>query len=219
MTIAQEISSLREALKQHIDDYKIGSWEDDFLYAMWKKFRAVAVKNAISIQNRQTFCMELEVAKSHECAECIPYGCNVLKTKHPIPAIISGRFHDSLRVMTLGNNVIGYTEINEIFSDSLDPIKSNKRRYSISNNHIIIWNDMSLKAIQVQAPWEDPMEWLDYHLCEGNGGVGPCYNLDTIDAGITEEQSATAFNMLLRSLIVPLVNIPNAEKEDQHIEK
>jgi hypothetical protein len=218
MTIAEEISSLRETFKQHIDDYKLGAWEDSYIYSMWKKFRAVAIKESSSTHNMQTFCMELELSVSHEC-DCVPYGCKVLKSKHPLPAIISGKFYDSLRVMTLGNDVIGYMEGNESFSMDLDPIKGKRRRYSISNNHIVIWNDLSLKAIQVRAPWEDPLEWLTIHLCADGGGIGPCYDYDTIDAGITEEQSARVLKDAIKTLFYPLVNIPTAEKEDQHIEK
>lgn len=190
-------------MSQQLPDRKTGSWDESFIYSIWKKYRAVEIKNNISIVNRQTFCIELISATAHDC-DCIPFGCKVRKSVHPIPNVIGDSFANTLRVMTFSGTVIGYSEEGEIFSDSIDPVKKNRRRYSIKNGHILVWNDKDLKALQVQGPWEDPTEWIDIELCNDETTPGACSSMDTISAALTEEQSARVLENALKELLNPL---------------
>lgn len=208
MTIQEEISTLREALLQHAPDKVVGSWTDSFLYSIWKKQRAEAIRSRFFTTNKQTFCLELEDALSHECG-CVPVGCKVRKSIHPIPQAADGY----INIRTLDNRVIGAMPVNNQFSSSLDPLLNNKRRYSIVNQHVIIWNDPYLKAVQVEAVWEDPYDWVGIQYCGSDNGLDDCAELDTIDAGITEQQSNMALRLSL-NILLPLLNIPVNGKED-----
>lgn len=218
MKIQEELSTLREALFLHAPDKKTGTWDDPFIYSVWKKYRAVAIRKSVSTINLQTFCLQLTSATSHDC-DCIHFGCKVRKSIHPLPDTISGAFADNLRVSTLSGKTIGFMEDNERFSISLDPIKKQQRTFSLLNGHVLIWNDKDMKVITVRGPWADPMEWLEIHHCAGTGVV--CPDAETLDAGLTEEQSAFVFNAVIRELI-PGLQIQMNKREtavDIHTEK
>lgn len=218
MTIQEELSTLREATKQFVDHPRWGKYEDSFLYSLWKKKRAEVIIGKVNAANQQLFCIELETSLIHDC-DCVPYGCKVLKSKNKLPHTISMRYSEELRVMTLSHKLIGYSEPSEVYSDSLDPIKKNKRRYTILNNYLVIFRDLDLKAAMVSGPWEDPLEWLDIQLCSDSlPDVPECKDLNTIDAGLTEEQSSKVLEACINQMFVTL-QIPVDERSDIHTEK
>lgn len=208
MTIQEELSTLREALLQHAPDKKVGAWEDSFLYSIWKKQRAEAIRDEAYASNMQTYCLELEDALSHECG-CIEVGCKVRKSVYPLPQFIG----ENVSVRTLDHTIISHVPPNAQFSKSLDPILSGKRFYSIVNRYLLIWNDPYLKAVEVEALWEDPYDWLEIQYCNADDTSLECVDLDTVDAGLTERQSNMTLRMSL-NILLPLLSIPVDGKAD-----
>jgi len=53
-------------------------------------------------------CVELIKAPSHECPCLPPIGCEILKTKHPIPKVLANRYGDQIQSVTSVDGSIRY---------------------------------------------------------------------------------------------------------------
>lgn len=190
MKYAEHISNLRHALKEVTDE---SDYSDSYLYSIWKEGRAKFLgqkakrKDHIPRSNWHTFCMELEIGKSHDCS-CVPVGCEVLKSKYEIPGVIASRMNEYLHILTLDGQQISYKTEAEKKSDGYDDIKKDTLGYMIYNRKLIIWDDrLALKAVQCRALWSDPLAWQDIQLCTD---TTPCIDVYDLDSGLTEEDDA-----------------------------
>jgi hypothetical protein len=194
LTVKNEISSLRNGLRQITDDSDI---RDSFIYAIWKKMRAEVLKTGkFKTFNLDRFCIKLEVAKSHNC-DCVDVGCDVLKTEYEIPEFLQTPYNKGLKVRTLGGKLIGQTTDEKILTEKTDVILNGKARYSINSRKIVIWRNLSWKAIELEAVWADPLDWVDRQYCSEDE---PCYSAEDISAGVTEDQSSIIYKMAMNEL-------------------
>lgn len=196
LTINNELSTIRALLKEVTDDSKFTNSQ---LYALWRKKRATVLQNGrYKDFNRIRFCIALETAKSHNC-DCVAVGCDVLKTVNPIPEYLQTPYHSSIKVRTLGGKLIGQTTDEALISEKTDPIKAGSIRWSLNSNYIVIWNNLDLKAIEVEAIWADPLAWDDIRLCPDEES-GDCGEALEMPAGVTEEQSDTIVQLVIKEL-------------------
>ncbi len=190
MKYAEHISNLRHALAEVTDE---SDFTDSYLYSIWKQGRAKFLgqkakrKDHIPLSNWHTFCIELEVGKSHDCT-CVPVGCQVLKSKYEIPGVVASRVREYLEVLTLDGQQISYRTEAEKKSDRYDDIKKDRLGYMLFNRKLIIWDDnLALKAVQARGLWSDPLAWQDIQLCTESN---PCVDVYELDSGLTEEDEA-----------------------------
>lgn len=201
MTYNEHLSNLRHAISEVSDE---SDYSDSLLYSYWKIGRAYFLsqkakrKDHISNSNWHTFCVELEIGTSHDCS-CVPSGCQVLKSKYEIPAVISSRVDEKLQVLTLDGTQIGYRTESEKRSDKYDDIKKNSLGYMIFNKKLIIWDDsLMLKAVQARGLWSDPLQWQDIQLCTP---ATPCVNVYDIDSGLTEDDEGLIIQYIISSIL------------------
>lgn len=212
MTLKEELSTLRNSLKEITDDSK---YTDSYLYSIWKKARARVYKadskKFVSQWSWHRFCVELESATNHDCG-CIPEGCSAVKSLYKIPKALSTSKGDYLEVITLGGRTVGVVREQDVRYDNLDPIKSGKLRASIYNQYLYIWNTNRLKYIQVNGFWEDITEWEDVKAC-GTVSDGTtetevdCTPIYELDLGIGEAESESILRICLELLGFPLSRV------------
>jgi hypothetical protein len=216
MTVNETVSRLKALLKEY--DRSPGVMTDQMIWENWviAKDRVIGQRlNQHKHLNQMayvTICMELEKAKSHECG-CILVGCDVLKTVHPLTQVLSSTNSNKLRVMTLDNTIID--PINEWefnYFDKYDPIYQDKLLYSIVNQHIVIWNNLDLKVIQVSGVWSDVTKLADIQYCKDNNNTNlPCVdvynkNIGNFDAELVDMIDRVFFERM---------NIPLSLREDE----
>lgn len=203
-TISETISRLRTLIKQHTDD---SPYTDEFLYSVLNSGKARLLRQRATsfnkLPNPQCFCIELEVATSHDC-DCVDIGCTVLKTKYPIPDTIFGRNTELLFLKTLGEIEIPIVDYRELSYMNLDPIKKDMRVATEYNGHYLIWNEDNLKAIIVCANWADIADWADKVLCPDDPDSEGCFDVDTVDFNLPNDLEITLYEFALRELNIPL---------------
>jgi hypothetical protein len=192
MTLGEELSTIRNNIKEVSDKSRV---TDSFLYSLWKKARGriLGDRTNISRWNWKRFCIELEQAKSHNC-ECVAVGCDILKSVYPVPQPAINRQKDIIEVQTLSGRLIGIAEEYELMSERHDDVKSAVMRASFYNNHLIIWNNLNLKAVQVYAPWDDILAWQDIQYCTDEL---PCIDVLQTDTGLSERESEAVLRLTL----------------------
>lgn len=206
MTYSEVLSTIRQTIKEVDDDSK---YTDSYLYSLWKMGRAkflsqrLKSKNYVDRQNWITVCLELELAKSHDCS-CILVGCDVLKTKHPIATSMTGRVTSNIEVLTLDGTLIPHRHAYEIKTDMYDPIKSDKLGYTIVNNKIVIWNTLELKAIQIRQLSNDPLYYQDIQYCSSSTDTPDCVDIYSLETGLPEELEELTLRNTLELLNIPL---------------
>lgn len=202
-TIAQEISVLRNTIKEVDDDSK---YRDSYLYSMWSiarsdiLYKSLGNKIFITPWAYHRFCIELEKVKSHNC-DCVAVGCDVLRSRYPVPKPVSGRWNDAIEIQDLDGDTIGLTDEQGVKSDLLDPVKRKKYRATLYNGYLYIWNTLDLKAIQINGIWEDVSKWDGIQLCTDNI---PCFDIYDLDAGISANLRGAVLQRTLELLQLPL---------------
>lgn len=199
MTINQHISNLRDLIKEYGDDSK---YTDSRLYEMLTAAKAKLLKQKRKISNFswQTYCIGLEKVKAHDC-DCIQAGCDVLRSKFKIPTPLEGRYSTLFRVMTLGDIVIPIRSETQFEIDKFDDIKKGKRNYWIRNQHLILRNDLNLKALVVRGIWDDLTEWAEVDLCDDSGTtIGKCFDISNDDFGMDKDLAFDSYIMVVNKL-------------------
>ena len=194
MIYSEHISNLRNTIRAVSGD---SDMTNSYLYSIWKIGRATFLsqkakkKNHIANSNKHVFCLELEKDKSHDCG-CVKVGCDALKSINELPAVISSYTRSLLKVMTLDGEVIPHRTEAEVRSANLDPIKKDSLAYTIYNNKLVIWNTLTLKAVQVEGVWSDPLAWQDIQYCDDDL---PCVDVTEMESGLSAEDE----NLILRN--------------------
>jgi hypothetical protein len=214
VTYSEHISNLRNTIRAVSGDSDI---TNSYLYSIWKIGRAKFLsqkarrKNHISHTNTHMFCIELEQSKSHDCG-CVKVGCDALKSKYELPSVISSYTRSMLKVMTLDGTIIPFRTEAEVKTANLDPIKKGSLAYSIYNNKLVIWNTLSLEAVQVEAIWSDPLAWQNIQFC--NEQV-ECVDVMEMQSGLSEDDEDLIIRNSLEILGVAL-KIPADASQDSN---
>lgn len=109
-------------------------------------------------------CIELIKAEVHECPCLPPLGCEILKSKYPIPKPMTNlNTHLIQSVTTLDGSVI-FSEItwNEKKYKFSNKYTSNKPDYYIKNNYLYVTHKSGLKVITLTGLFDDPLKVEDF---------------------------------------------------------
>lgn len=219
-TIRKELSTFRDMLEEVTDD---SDFTDSFIYDIWNKARVKVLRNEISKSgllspwNTMRFCVDLEVVKSHNC-ECVTgVGCDVLQTIHTIPNPVADRYVGAIEVKTIYGDRIGYSDEPSVKTDQRDPVKAGRRRWSLYNKKIIIWNDpeLILPSIQINGTWEDILDWDDIQTCPEEES---CPDIMDKDLGINENHAYSILQLAIQ-LVQPKLQIIDDWTQDRNPER
>lgn len=216
MRINTYISKLRFYLKEYSRDTK---YTDQILAELFMDARAELLGQKkkkmkhISPAYYNTFCIKLVPGLSHECG-CITFGCEVLKSEHPLPDFIAGYNNDTLTVFTLGGIKIDPIDENDYLLTQTNDILRNKPLYSIVNNHLIIWNNMDYPAVQVRAIWNNIVDWQYIQFCDQNNAA-TCIDVFDMEINMDKSQERAAYQMVLQDLRLPLSLVDDMTNDAQ----
>lgn len=205
-TVASNISALRGIIKQVQDD---SVYTDKFLYSLLSSAKARLLRQKLdrgklSEFNWVTFCISLEVGKSHNC-DCVPVGCDVVKSVSEIPKVLNGRHNDLIRIETLGGKLIPFRTEEQILNEVEDDILGSTLKWTMRSRKLIIFNNTDLKAVQVTSVPEDISAWGDIHTCvDSSGNPTDCFDIFESDFGLDEDLTIPAYKMVLELLRIPL---------------
>jgi hypothetical protein len=220
MTIGQHVAALRGLIRQFSESEV--PFSDEFLYHLFRAAANSLTRQKLDKNNKMAswvtdfYCIPTEVGKVHGCG-CIKAGCDVVKSKDPIPKPMRGRYRDYIKVSTIDGESVGYVDALSWKSIQYDLMRKDKLHYSFVNKHIILWNadikNMRPKAIVVSGYWEDPSEWSSITSCDGNGTSTnqSCFNVYESDYPIDSDLVDSAYSMVLDKLRVPL-SIPEDKR-------
>lgn len=128
-------------------------------------------KQKINQWSYQTLnCVELIKAQVHECPCLPPIGCDILRTKYPIPKPLTDLNSHLIQSVTTidGNTVfseIGWTE-KKYKADN--KYTANKPDYYIRNNYLYITHRSGLKLITITGLFDDPLVAINFpSYCPG----------------------------------------------------
>lgn len=208
-TIPEHIYKLRTFIKQHSDD---SIYSDEFLYSLLKDARNTLLERDSkkftkdSEFHKQTICMPLIIDTYHDC-ECLPHEvkCKILKSKFALPKVITGRNKEMMRVLT----VDGYNQIPFILSTDLKNLKYTRtkakgNKYGITNNYLVIFNNLQLKVVLIEGIFEDPLELTKITFCNNDGEEETCYDLNTSEFPLKGSLDFPMYQLSLDMLKIPL---------------
>lgn len=223
-TIAEHVGALRGLVAQHTDDSK---YTDQLIYHYFNiAANRLQIEKALSWQwistwNRRRHCLELEIVKSHNC-DCVPVGCDVLRTVYNVPRPLVSRNRDLIKVFDLQNREIFRVTEQEQISNQFDPVKKNKITYSLIDQKIVLWNAIingrpKYKAIEVEMIAEDETQWANITYCDkdGNDTGESCFDIDANDYSLDGELVHPAYQLALQMLGInaPLDNTNDANQD------
>jgi len=210
-TIATHVSLIRSLISEHSDGSK---YSDQFLFELFKnaskrlQYQKARRYEYLSDWNRTRHCLKLEKAKSHNC-DCVEVGCDVLKTVYELPKPMTARGGDLIKVFDLNGRRIDQVTPQEQINNLNDPsrIKQTRTAFSIVNKRVVIWNNLTLPAIEVEEIAEDETEWAGIHLCDPDTGedtTETCFDVQKDDYPIDAELVEPSYRMVLELLNIPL---------------
>lgn len=207
--IPEHIYKLRTLIKQYSDD---SIYSDEFLYSLLKDSRNTLLEREVkkftkdSEFHKSSGCMPLEVSTYHDC-DCLPFEvkCKVLKSKFPIPKVLTGRNKELLKIMNLeGRQIIPFITSTDLRNLKYTKTKGKGTKYGIFNQHLIIFNTLKLKAVLFEGIFEDPLELKNISFCNEEGIETQCYNLNTTDFPIKGSLNFSMYQICLDMLKIPL---------------
>lgn len=129
-------------------------------------------KQKINQWNYQTLnCIEVIKAPIHECPCLPPIGCEILRTKYPIPRPLTDLSSHLIQSVTSLDGSVIFSEIGWIEKKykSSSKFTSNKPDYFMKNNFLYITHKSGIKAITLTGLFDDPLEvenFPSYCECE-----------------------------------------------------
>lgn len=186
MTVREALATFRKTIEE---SNATSDYTNSYLWSVWSAAKMRVWRNKkvkgqfMSAWNYHRFCIGLERVNSHDC-ECVSVGCTVLRTKFQVPKPLTGRVADAVEVTTLSGKRLGYRSENQVKSDLLDDIKKNDASFGVYNQYLYVWNNLDYKAIQLNAPWENIIEWEGIQHCDDGAD---CINIYDLETGVSRE--------------------------------
>lgn len=104
-------------------------------------------------------CVELIKAPVHECPCLPPIGCDILRTKYPIPKPLTDLNSHLIQSVTTIDGSIVFSEIGWVEKKYKADNKytANKPDYYIRNNYLYITHRSGIKLITITGLFDDPL--------------------------------------------------------------
>lgn len=145
-------------------------------------------KQAMSQWNQQTIpCVELIKAPLHECPCLPPTGCQILRSKYPIPKPLIDLNQELIKSVTSidsAEGLIGITVYDPISWEDKkykagNKYTANSPDYFIRNNYLYITWSSGPKIITITGLFEDPLEVENFKTyCDDLSGETDCEDCD-----------------------------------------
>jgi len=207
--IPEHIYKLRTFIKQHSDD---SIYSDEFLYSLLKDARVTLLERENkkftkdSEFHKQMICMPLVIDTYHDC-DCLPFEvkCKILKSKFPLPKVLTGRNKELIRVLTVdGYNQIPFIQSTDLKNLKYSRTKGKGNKYGIVNSYLTIFNNLQIKLVLIEGIFEDPLELQKITYCDEGGNETQCYDLNTTDFPIKGSLNFPMYQICLDILKIPL---------------
>jgi hypothetical protein len=191
------------------------------IYSKIKTIRARLVsqdankKQKISAWSYQTIdCIELIPVPTHQCP-CLPnIGCEILRSKYPIPAPLTNNSYDLIKsVTTVDRSMkIDMINVNAYNSQKGSKYTSKKTNYFIEGAYLYISTPSNLRVVSMTAVWEDPFEVEKFKTwCECSDCVN-CMDYTSFDFPVDFDIADTLVEMCAQELVA----IFKESSEDLH---
>lgn len=211
ITIGTAVGLLRGRIKEHNSEsyYTDQQLYEEILLKRATLLASIMNRSKITDWVHSEYCVALETTKAHDC-DCVKVGCNVKKSVTELPTTVGLQ---GFQVLTLSHNTIGQVTPQRVKAEKSHPYLNGKRRYSIINRKLVIWNDLNLKAVIVRGVWEDPLTWLDKQLCNDNGDVFCITDPLQLPLQIKREHLDLVLSTIVKEMF-PLLQIPQDMTND-----
>lgn len=146
------------------------------IYSKYKSVRKMLVSQ--QIRKRQKIsdwnyvilpCVELIKVPSHECSCLGHLGCDVWRTKYPIPKVLTNLNHHMIEfVMSVnnGDKIEGFTREAAIYAAG-NKYTGKKNKWILENGHLYFTSRKSPGLVKIKLLPEDPIEAAKYpSFCE-----------------------------------------------------
>ncbi len=181
MLTGEIIGSIRLFMKEQSDD---SLYSDQAIYNELVTSRAritaekYSAETEVPFMNWQTITVRLEKQKYVDC-RCIRAGCEVLRSEVDIPSVVVTYMKRPLiTVRTFNGETLPYVrperQRHNVYSETM----FDQPAYYIENNKLIIWNSLSLKAVQIEGVFSNPVDLASINICneDGESFDSPCYD-------------------------------------------
>lgn len=166
-------------------------------------------------------CVEL-IRVDNKGIECVSHNtkCELLRSKHKLPNIVSDIDSDMIIVTTLDGSVnISQTTFETSKYDKGSKYTGNKPRFYIRNSgYLYVTNNSTYKGIPITAVFEDPIEVYRFpSICEDCTECACKSNLDIefpIDRKLAEALYDIAYEKLIISLLKTKEDKTNNASDD-----
>lgn len=159
-------------------------------------------------------CVEMVKASPHECPCIIPTGCVLLKSKYPLPRLITGIDGNAIQSVTSldGSFVFDTTTFETNKYNAGNKYTAKKPQYYIYNNYLFITIVKQIRVIQVTALFDDPVEvWEFPSFCPCEDC---CLDIYDIDFPLSNDKMETAIDMAAQKLLGIFVQMREDKNND-----
>jgi hypothetical protein len=163
-------------------------------------------KQKISPWNYQTIpCIELIKVPAHDCPCIPPIGCEILRSKYPLPQPLSGLSGILIQSVTTIDRSI---KIDEVSLNAASYQKGNKYtpkklNYFIFKDYIYITTPSKLKAISLTGLFEDPLDVkLFKGYCDDCVECVECLDFKEEDFPINNDMIDTVIELTIQELVI-----------------
>lgn len=232
-SIRSIIDRLRVSLKQTSSDSIYG---DQFLYDILLDIRNQIIEQAfnkrqnLSRFNKKIICMPLELSKNIPC-DCLPehLGCEVLKSKYPIPAPVSSNYGDILSVLSVdGSRQYTMKEVVSGKYNKYSRLASVPAYATIYNNYLYIIGipNNELDMVLIELIPKDPISLYSIPkykangslVCDNEGNTITCYD-ERLDTFNIDGRFISTIIQMARSYILEGMQIPEDTTNNRSSER
>lgn len=163
-------------------------------------------KQRVSQWNYQTIdCIELITVPLHDCPCVPPYGCDILRSKYPLPRPLTGLSGELIEwVRTIDKSVkIDYITINALNAQSGNKYTSKNSYYFIQNGYLYISTPRKLKYVTVRGLFEDPLEAEEFKgYCDECEDCPSCIDYPEQEFAIDNDLIDTLIQMTMEEVVM-----------------
>lgn len=182
MTVAEIIQRIQSLYSKgvHSDDTRLSNRH---IYNKIVSVRSrlisqeIKKKQGVSAWNYQTIsCIEMIQVPSHQCKCVPPLGCDVLRSKHKLPAPLSGLNGHVISSVTSIDRMVKLDElkVNAVTYQKGNKYTKTKTTFFVQDDYIWIFTPSKIKYITMTALFEDPVKVKEFEQYCDNKDCKDC---------------------------------------------
>jgi hypothetical protein len=149
-------------------------------------------------------CVELIKVPSHECSCLGDLGCDIFRTKYPLPKVLTGMDNHTIEyVMSINNGMkIEETTREEFLYSRGNKYTSKKPKYVIEKGHLYFPIVESPGIIKIKLLPEDPIEAIKYpSYCNDCQNCSECISYADVDFPIDGDMIDTLIELTVAEVV------------------